>query len=140
MYEQYPVVLATAAFITDVEKKHILVVKKSDKEKIDAGLWTVPGGKVHPPEPIVTSLKREVKEEVGLEVETYTWIGEDVFMNNERYFHAQHFQCTVAAASPVILEPNLTSYRWISSDKLSDLEFPSNIKRRIEQILKNDKP
>lgn len=133
MYENYPIVLATAAFIKDPSGK-ILIVKKSPRESIDPGLWTVPGGKVHPSEPIITSLLREVKEEVGLTIKTYKWIGEDVFVDRDRYFHAEHFECSTTFIAPVILEKSLTEYKWISKNEVDAYEFPINIIKRIKQI------
>jgi len=132
MYEKYPIVLAIAAFICD-SKGNILIVKKSEHEQIDAGLWVVPGGKVYPDEPILNALSREVKEEVGLEITTHEWIGEDVFIASGQYFHAQHFICT-AKTEPVILEHKLTEFVWLSRDQVKNYTFPINLKKRIIEI------
>src|SRR5207302_10837842 len=43
--------------------------------KVDAGYCEVPGGKVEPGEPVPEALRREVHEELGVEVErAYPWI------------------------------------------------------------------
>lgn len=133
MYEKYPIVLATAAFIMDAQGR-ILIVKKSHREQIDPGLWVVPGGKVLPDEPILTSLKREIKEEVGLDIDSYQWIGEDVFISHERYFHAQHFLCTVRALAPITLEEKLEEYAWVTPSTVKDYHFAENLKKRILEI------
>lgn len=138
MYEQYPVVLATAAFIRDLTKKKILIIKKSPHEQIDAGLWTVPGGKVHPTEPIIDSLKREVKEEVGLTVTSFSWIGEDVFDSDGKYFHAQHFLCSVSEDGPVVLESKMIAYDWVTKENMHKYSFPANIKKRIQYIFTHE--
>jgi 8-oxo-dGTP diphosphatase len=136
MYEKYPVVLAIAAFIFDSENR-ILIVKKSENEQIDPGLWVVPGGKVYPHEPILDALLREVKEEVGLQIVSYAWIGEDVFIASNHYFHAQHFRCITKKSEPVILEKKLTKYAWIQSHEVDNFTFPSNLKKRITELYKN---
>ncbi|MBI3366721.1 NUDIX hydrolase [Candidatus Roizmanbacteria bacterium] len=136
MLNHYKIILAVGAFIMS-SKKQILIVKKSPHEKVDGGLWTVPGGKVYQNEPLFNALKREVKEEVGLTIKKYQWIGEDVFENNKYWFHGQHFLCTVAKSSPVILEKNLLDYRWISRKDVKNFEFHPNIRKRLqEQLLK----
>lgn len=134
MYEKYPIVLAVAAFIKD-SKGRILVIKKSLHEQIDPGLWTVPGGKVMPEEPIVSALKREVKEEVGLLVETFTWIGEDVFTSNDRFFHAQHFLCKKVKIKPIKLEKNLIECKWVMKNDIAHFHFPPKIKKRLLSLL-----
>jgi len=133
MYEKYISILSVGAFIIN-DKKQLLVVKKSSKEQIDASLWTIPGGKIYPQEHIIDGLKREVLEEVGLNISSFQWIGEDVFQNQNAMFHAEHFLCKAKKYS-VVLEPKLTEYKWVSGVKdLTSLPFAENIKKRIIEI------
>lgn len=133
MYEKYISILSVGAFILN-KKGGLLVVKKSSNEQIDAGLWTIPGGKIYPQEHIIDGLKREVLEEVGLEITDPKWIGEDVFQNQNAMFHAEHFLCK-AKKTTVVLEKKLTEYRWIAGLKdMEGLPFAVNIKKRIVEI------
>lgn len=133
-YQKYLVVLAVAAFI--VKDGKMLIVKKSPNERVDGGLWTVPGGKIHQSESIIDGLKREVKEEVGVKINSYQWIGEDVFKNEGVMFHAQHFLCQIQETD-ISLEKNLTDFRWIEKDEIEKYQFPLNIRKRIIEIFKN---
>ena len=133
MYEKYITILSVGAFIFN-KKGQLLVVKKSPQEQIDAGLWTSPGGKIYPQEHILDGIKREVQEEVGLAINSFQWIGEDVFENQNAMFHAEHFMCKTQETL-VILEKKLTEYRWISELKdIEELPFAENIKKRIIEI------
>ena len=134
MISHYHVILAVGAFIVN-NNKRLLIVKKSPHEAIDAGLWTIPGGKVYVKEPIIDALKREVNEEVGLTISSYQWIGEDVFKSNGFHYHAQHFLCH-SLNHKIKLEKKLLEYRWITQDKINNYEFPINIKKRIISIFK----
>lgn len=134
MLQKYHVVLAVGAFI--IKNGKLLIVKKSPLEKVDPGLWTIPGGKIEPNEPIIIGLKREIKEEVGLEIDSYKWIGEDVFESNGFYFHAQHFLCG-SLHSNITLEKNLVDFRWLVKKEIENLDFPVNIKKRIKDIFEN---
>lgn len=137
MYEKYIVILSVGAFIFD-ENMRLLVVKKSPLEQIDADLWTIPGGKIYPQEHILDGLRREVQEEVGLEISSPQWIGENVFLEKEMQFHAEHFMCKTKTTT-VILENKLTEYRWISDIKdIQDLHFAENIKKRILEIFQKE--
>jgi len=133
MYEKYNTILSVGAFIFN-QNKELLIVKKSPKEQIDAGLWTIPGGKIYPQEHILVGLKREVLEEVGLEIESMKWIGEDVFQDRNSMFHAEHFMCKTKN-NKVVLEKKLTEYKWIAGlSDMSPLPFAENIKKRIIEI------
>jgi len=133
MYKKYIIVLSVGAFILN-KNNQLLLVKKSPLEQIDAGLWTIPGGKIYPKEHILDGLKREVLEEVGLEIYTPQWIGEDVFPVDSFMFHAEHFMCKTETTA-VTLEKKLIEYKWVSSVKeMKELNFPVNIKRRIIEI------
>jgi 8-oxo-dGTP diphosphatase len=133
-YQKYLVVLAVAAFI--VKDGKILIVKKSPNERVDGGLWTIPGGKIYQSESIIDGLKREVEEEVGVKINSYQWIGEDVFENEGVMFHAQHFLCQIQV-NDVNLEKNLTDFRWITKEEIEKYQFPLNIRKRIIQIFNN---
>ena len=122
------------AFIVD-EKNRLLIVKKSLREAIDAGLWVVPGGKVKTDENVIMALKREVMEEVGISIVSYQWIGEDVFKVDDKYFHAAHFFCKVKSTSKIILEKNLLEYKWINEKDLNKYKIPKNIKNEILNVL-----
>jgi 8-oxo-dGTP diphosphatase len=131
MLQKFYVVLAIGAFILKDNK--ILIVKKSPFEKVDAGLWTIPGGKIEKRESIIDGLKREVKEEVNLDVLNYQWIGEDVFESNGFWFHAQHFLCHTKNNN-IKLEKKLTDFHWLKKEEIEKFEFPKNIKKRIKEI------
>ena len=132
MLDHFSVILAVAAFIKNKDG-HILIVKKSAAEKVDGGLWTVPGGKVDQTEPILDALKREVFEEAGVHIITHEWIGEDVFESGGFWYHGQHFLCSVENTS-VTLEKKLLEYAWITAEDLSQYEFHPNIRARLQKI------
>ena len=133
MYEHYLIVYCLGAFIAD-NKKRLLIVKKSLREQIDPGMWVVPGGKIHPDEHVIGALKREVKEEVGLTIKGYQWIGEDVFKVDNKYFHAAHFLCKAKSTEKVRLEKNLLEYRWITKSEVSNFQIPKSIKKEILNV------
>ncbi|MFI5240210.1 MAG: NUDIX hydrolase [Candidatus Saccharimonadia bacterium] len=137
-HAKYLVVLAVAAFIVSPENE-ILIVKKIPGSHIDAGLWTIPGGKVEPDEGLITALIREVKEEVGFQIKNWNFIGEDVFLHGENsyYYHGLHFYCRVPNKPVVELEPGaFTDFAWVTHDKVKNYEFHPNILREIENVFR----
>ena len=68
-------------FIVNEEDNTIFLMKKGSKDKLNIDKWQVPGGKIEFGEAPTDALKREVKEECGLEIEVgnlyikpWTWI------------------------------------------------------------------
>ena len=60
--------LAVKAFILNNEGR-ILLIRRSNEEPYMPGVWEIPGGKTDPSKDPHLELKREVKEETGLEIE-----------------------------------------------------------------------
>jgi len=67
-----------------------VLIDQRPAEGLLGGLWELPGGKVEPGESLAEALRREVQEEVGLEVE----IGEEVTVIRHAY---SHFRITMHA-------------------------------------------
>ncbi len=73
-YRKEHIVTSVVAVIID-EQERVLLTRRSIPPFKD--MWVMPGGKIDLGEPIATALRREVDEEVGLEVEVGSLI--DVF-------------------------------------------------------------
>lgn len=74
LYRKEHIVTSVVAVIVD-EQERVLLTRRSIRPF--KGMWVMPGGKIDLGEPILTALKREVDEEVGLEIEVGSLI--DVF-------------------------------------------------------------
>lgn len=59
-------ILVAAAAILNSQGK--LLIAKRPNDKHQGGLWEFPGGKVEAAESVEAALKRELKEEIGIEV------------------------------------------------------------------------
>jgi 8-oxo-dGTP diphosphatase len=84
-----------------------------------AGRWEFPGGKVEPGESSASALVREVREELGCEVEVTGWLT-GVVPVGERH------ELTVAVVRLVAGEPAPTEHdriRWLGPDELDDVDW-----------------
>ena len=136
MLTKYMLVLAVAAFIKDKDGR-LLLVKKSPNEKIDPGLWVVPGGKINPGEKILTGLEREVMEEVNLEIIKPRWVNDNVFKSGEFCFHAQHFLTFCPDTTGLMLEKNLVDYAFVKYEDLGKYSIPAGLRETMEIIFNN---
>ena len=106
----------TAALI--VRDGRVLVARKPSGGP-RAGLWEFPGGKVEPGEGDNEALRRELAEELGVEVsvgrlaESVRWEYADVAIELRAYW------CTIARGEPQAHEHEALA--WVSGDRLVHL-------------------
>ncbi len=78
-----------------VERRRFLVEKRRDDDDADPGLMEIPGGHVDPDETLEDALRREMKEELGIDVEKARLVQKSLYTatNGERqrihYFHVE---------------------------------------------------
>jgi ADP-ribose pyrophosphatase len=56
------------------DKNEVLLVKRSNQSKMEPGLWSRPGGTVEFGETVEEALKREIKEELDIEIEILSFL------------------------------------------------------------------
>ncbi len=84
-----------------------------------AGYSEFPGGKLLPGEPLEDGLRREVREETGLEVRLLDWRREVKHIYAHGELHITFFLCEPAdAATPT------PPFRWTPRAELGQLRFP----------------
>jgi ADP-ribose pyrophosphatase YjhB (NUDIX family) len=119
---------AANAFVVDAGGRVLLARRAVEPS---AGLWDLPGGFVEEGEHPVETLRRELREETGLEIEPETFAGMwmDVYGDGP---DAESTLCLYWTARPVSgeLHPadDVSELAWFAADELpapSDLAFPS---------------
>lgn len=102
--------------------KCLLLLRPKDTSRY-AGCWDLPGGKLQGDEDLLSGLKRETKEEIGLSIRDLHKIfsfgltnekGEQVQFN---LFHALLYR---AGSQPKLSSEHIR-YRWIESDQIKNL-------------------
>ncbi len=100
------------------------------------GFWEFPGGKIKPDESVEDCVKREIKEELGIEVV----VGERITTINHNYATFKItllvHHCQYLSGEPQTIE--CEEIRWVTVEEIDQYTFPeANIK--IIDILKNPK-
>ena len=98
------------------------------------GLWEFPGGKLEEGETLEACLKREIDEELAINVR----VEKKLISVKHAYTHFKitlHvFECFYESGT---LEPReCDDYRWITADQLDDFAFPGADRKVIAEIKK----
>jgi len=96
------------------------------------GLWEFPGGKREPGESFEACLRRELKEELGIEVVVGELLETITHDYPEKRVHLKFFRCVWRQHEPQAL--GCPAFRWIRRDELADYEFPAADARLLTRL------
>ncbi len=112
---------------------HILIAQRP-QDGLLGGMWEFPGGKVEPGEALQACLKRELWEEMGVNVE----VGDSVGIYQHAYTHFRvtlhAFHCTMTQGEPQQLEHD--DLRWVTPGEF-DAYPMGKLDRQIANALTN---
>jgi len=106
------------AAILDGEGRLLLIQRLRQPE---AGAWGLPGGKIDFGEPAQETARREIAEELGIEIEiiALACIAETIDGGDGRHWIAPVYDARIIAGSPRILEPEKHGgWGWFALDQL----------------------
>lgn len=109
------------AVIVD-EQQRILITQRS-LHVPHGGCWEFPGGKLEVDESSESALIREVKEELGLDVSQYQFLGEVHHQYSDKILKFIIFLVTHFSGNPLCLEGQL-AMKWIHLNELNPSDFP----------------
>ena len=121
-------VVVTAAVIE--RSGAFLVTRRLEGVHLE-GCWEFPGGKCEPGESRTACLKREILEELGIDVR----IGPEIFVVEhaypERIVELHFFACELAGEPSPLLGQEI---RWVRREELHTLDFPPADAELIERL------
>lgn len=117
------------------EDGHVLLTKRAIPPYM--GKWVMPGGKIDPGEPITAALKREVQEEVGLDVHVEGLV--DIFEIVPSNEHREHYVILyyLATAREMDLVPNeqeISEVVWVDREKLEQLDISAGTRHILSKV------
>ncbi len=112
----------------------ILIDRRPEKGLL-GGLWEFPGGKIEPNETVEDCIKREILEEIDIEIE----VGEHLMTLAHAYTHFKvtlivHL-CRYLSGNPKPIE--CEEIRWVTLDELKSFPFPKANTKIIEVLQQN---
>lgn len=103
------------------DRQQILIDRRLDSGLL-GGLWEFPGGKIEPGETIEACIAREIREELGIDVE----VGEHLITVEHAYSHFRVtlnvHHCRHLGGEPQAIE--CQEIRWVTLDEIDRFPFP----------------
>lgn len=99
------------------------------------GLWEFPGGKIDPAEEHDTALRRELREELGVEVAVEELLHQTTHAYPERTVALFFYRCALRGVPHPQLGQDM---RWVTRQELPQLGFPPADAELIDRLVKSD--
>lgn len=104
------------------DQNQILIDRRRPEGTL-GGLWEFPGGKIEPGETVKECIRREIKEELGIEIN----VGEHLITIDYTYPHLQvtltvHW-CKHLSGEPMPIECD--EVLWVSLNEIEQYSFPT---------------
>lgn len=104
-----------------VERDDCFLVTRRQAGVHLAGLWEFPGGKVAAGESHEDALRREMQEELGIDVEVRAVVSCAAHAYDDRHVTLHFYRCDLAGTPSPLLGQEM---RWVPRAELASLGFP----------------
>jgi 8-oxo-dGTP diphosphatase len=133
-YRKEHIVTSVVAVIIDEDERVLLTRRSIAPFK---GMWVMPGGKIDLGEPILKALHREVREEVGLEVEVEGLV--DVFEHlspgaDNDHFIILYYRCRPLSCDISHNHDEVAEAHWVERGDLRNYHIPDGTRFILGQI------
>ncbi len=116
-------IVAITAFIKNSCGEKFLILKRSADEVAYPSKWTFPGGKLEKGQSVLDTLRREVLEEAGLDIEERKeYLKDFTFVRPDGYNVVGFCFVVQAKEGSVKLGEDFTDYKWILPSELSSYD------------------
>ena len=114
----------------------ILIAKRNSK-KSQAGLWEFPGGKIEKNESADDAIKREIKEELNIDIEINKWL-----IEKRHEYPEKTINLILCSAKWIGGELDLSEHedsKWIKKEDIFNFQFADADKEIINEIFETKK-
>lgn len=124
------------------DKNETLLLKRGEKSRNQAGYWSKPGGTVEFGEKIEDAVRREIKEELGVDIELIRFLGftNHIIKEERQHWLSISYLAKIIKGEPKNIEPDKhDEISWFSFDNLPEkmTETTSELLEKYLKFLKN---
>lgn len=120
-------------------KGQLFITLRGKKAKNEVGTWEIPGGSVEFGEKLEEALKREINEELGIEIRVLELLDicDHIIPNEKQHWVSPTFICKITKGTPKILEPlKCGKIAWVTVDEALRLPLSIVTKYDINELKK----
>jgi 8-oxo-dGTP diphosphatase len=132
MTDNLSIVVQVAAGLIVQDGRYLIARRKPGVHL--GGLWEFPGGKREAEESLEDCLRRELREELGIEVTQPVFYRVLRHEYPEKSVELYFFRCSVRAGQARAMD--CEELRWVAPEELSRFEFPAADRALIEELKK----
>lgn len=126
--------IVVTAIIKNKKTNKFLIVKRSKNSNIHAGLWIFPGGILNDGEDIMECLKREIKEEVNLDVDNKKiYISDYVYNRPDGEITLGFCFLVFTNKEKVGLNEELDDFKWINPIEFKNYKHIPELDKEIKK-------
>lgn len=119
------------------DNQYLFMLRNKEKNDLNEGKWIGIGGHIEVGESKEEALIREVKEETGFSINSFTYRGEILFINND--YQEIMYVFTSDDYSGEMIECDEGELFWIDKDKIFDLNLWEGDRYFLKPLLNSDK-
>lgn len=109
------IIRVVAAAIFDQDR--VLIARRGPGQS-GAGQWEFPGGKIEAAESPEEALKREIHEELALDIRVGNYIAENIHAYGDREIHLSLYECSVLGGELALVDHD--QVQWVLSKDLNN--------------------
>jgi 8-oxo-dGTP diphosphatase len=140
-YPAHPLVGVGALIHNDGDGKILLIKRRFEPNK---GRWALPGGLLETGESLAEAARREVREELGVEVEIEELfqVSEEMIKDGEgrvrfHFILVDYLASLRPRDAKITLNEESESFQWVAPDEVRDLDVNDNTRIIAEKYLQS---
>lgn len=120
-----------------IQKNGMILIAQRAKADTLLGKWEFPGGKVEANEHLHDCLKRELKEELGIDAKIGKYFGTNTIYNQDKVYEVHMFKIDQFSGN-IVLNDEHIQYAWVTPSELSNYDMLDSCLPFIKRLQKNN--